>query len=63
MATIINAACQFRNIFASNGYFLVMPSLLRIYSNNQTNELITRQKKPHNTKTFFGQTSCCQFLL
>lgn len=42
MATIINAAHQFKNIFASNGYFLVMPSLLRIYSNNQTNELITR---------------------
>lgn len=42
MAAIINAASQFRNIFASSGYFLVMPSLLRIYSNNQTNELITR---------------------
>ncbi len=42
MAAIVNAAHQFRNIFATSGYFLVMPSLLRIYSNNQTNELITR---------------------
>ncbi|CAB4054728.1 UNC80 [Lepeophtheirus salmonis] len=40
-ATIINAAHQFKNIFSNSGYFLVMPSLLRIYSNNQTNRLIT----------------------
>ena len=42
MATIINASHQFKNIFSHNGYFLVMPNMLRIYSNNQTNELITR---------------------
>ena len=42
MAVMINAAHQFKNIFSNNGYFLVLPSLLRIYSNNQTNELITR---------------------
>ncbi len=42
MATIINAAHQFKNIFSHNGYFLIMPSLMRIYSNNQTNELITK---------------------
>lgn len=42
LATIVNAAHQFRNIFAHNGYFLVMPNLMRIYSNNQTNELITK---------------------
>ncbi len=42
MATMVNAAHQFKNIFASNGYFLVMPSLLRIYSNSQTNELVTK---------------------
>ena len=41
MATIINAAHQFKTIFSTNGYFLVMPDLLRIYSNNQTNHLIT----------------------
>ena len=42
MATIINAAHQFKNIFSTNGYFLIMPDLLRIYSNNQTNDLITK---------------------
>jgi hypothetical protein len=42
MAVIINAAQQFKNIFSNNGYFLVLPSLMRIYSNNQTNDLITR---------------------
>lgn len=42
LATMVNAAHQFKTIFASNGYFLVMPSLLRIYSNNQTNDLIVR---------------------
>ena len=39
MATIINAANQFKNIFSTNGYFLIMPDLLRIYSNNQVSEL------------------------
>ena len=42
MGTLINAAHQFRNIFASNGYFLFIPNLLRIYSNNQTNGMITK---------------------
>ena len=42
MAVMINAAQQFKNIFSNNGYFLVLPSLMRIYSNNQTNDLITR---------------------
>ena len=42
MATIINASHQFRTIFSHNGFFLIMPSILRIYSNNQTNQLITK---------------------
>ena len=42
MATIINSSHQFKTIFSHNGFFLVMPSMLRIYSNNQTNELITK---------------------
>ena len=42
LAVTINAAHQFKNIFSNNGYFLVLPSLMRIYSNNQTNEMITR---------------------
>lgn len=40
--TIINAAIQFKNIFAYNGYLLVMPTILRIYSNHQTNGLLCR---------------------
>ncbi|GIY67759.1 hypothetical protein CDAR_36052 [Caerostris darwini] len=42
MATFLNAALQFKNIFASNGYLLIMPTILRIYSNHQTNNLLCR---------------------
>ncbi|XP_022249198.1 protein unc-80 homolog isoform X2 [Limulus polyphemus] len=42
LATFINAAQQFKNIFASNGYLLIMPTILRIYSNHQTNSLLCR---------------------
>ncbi|KAL1497693.1 hypothetical protein ABEB36_008611 [Hypothenemus hampei] len=41
MATYINAAFHFRNIFSTNGYLLIMPTLLKIYSNHQTNKLVT----------------------
>ncbi|KAL0270475.1 UNVERIFIED_CONTAM: hypothetical protein PYX00_007876 [Menopon gallinae] len=42
MATYINAAHNFKNIFSTNGYLLIMPTLLQIYSNHQTNKLVTR---------------------
>ncbi|XP_055936881.1 protein unc-80 homolog isoform X2 [Argiope bruennichi] len=42
MSTFLNAALQFKNIFASNGYLLIMPTILRIYSNHQTNNLLCR---------------------
>ncbi|XP_067144484.1 protein unc-80 homolog isoform X1 [Centruroides vittatus] len=42
MATYLNAAHQFKNIFATNGYLLIMPTILRIYSNHQTNGLLCR---------------------
>ncbi|XP_054724860.1 protein unc-80 homolog [Uloborus diversus] len=42
MATFLNAALQFKNIFALNGYLLIMPTMLRIYSNHQTNSLLCR---------------------
>ena len=42
MATFLNAAIQFRNIFSTNGYLLIMPTILRIYSNHQTNGLLCR---------------------
>jgi hypothetical protein len=41
-ACILRYCMAFKNIFAHNGYFLIMPSMLRIYSNNQTNDMITR---------------------
>ncbi|KAG1666378.1 Protein unc-80 [Nymphon striatum] len=40
LATFIDAAHQFKNIFASNGYFLIMPTLLRIYASHQTNIMV-----------------------
>ena len=43
MATFINAAHQFKNVFGNgNGYLLVMPTILRIYSNHQTNQLLCK---------------------
>ncbi|XP_017782231.1 PREDICTED: LOW QUALITY PROTEIN: protein unc-80 homolog, partial [Nicrophorus vespilloides] len=41
MATFINAAFHFKNIFSTNGYLLIIPTLLKIYSNHQTNKLVT----------------------
>ncbi|XP_067617924.1 protein unc-80 homolog isoform X6 [Eurosta solidaginis] len=41
MATYINAAFNFKNIFSTNGYFMIMPTLLQVYSLHQTNKLIT----------------------
>ncbi|XP_066993860.2 protein unc-80 homolog [Anabrus simplex] len=39
-ATYINAAHNFKNIFSTNGYLLIMPTLLQLYSNHQTNKLV-----------------------
>ncbi|CAH0723740.1 unnamed protein product, partial [Brenthis ino] len=41
IATYVNAAFNFKNIFSTNGYLLIMPTLLQIYSNFQTNKLVT----------------------
>ena len=41
MAALINATNQFKNIFNSAGYLLIMPSLVQIYSNNLSNLLVT----------------------
>ncbi|XP_038122393.1 protein unc-80 homolog isoform X5 [Culex quinquefasciatus] len=40
-ATFINAAFNFKNIFSTNGYFMIMPTLLQVYSLHQTNKLVT----------------------
>ena len=41
MASLINATQQFKNIFNSSGYLLIMPSIAQIYSNNLSNYLVT----------------------
>ncbi|XP_073952386.1 unc80, NALCN channel complex subunit isoform X3 [Choristoneura fumiferana] len=41
IATYVNAAFNFKSIFSTNGYLLIMPTLLQIYSNYQTNKLVT----------------------
>ncbi|XP_034937651.1 protein unc-80 homolog isoform X5 [Chelonus insularis] len=41
VATYINAAHNFKNIFSTNGYLLIMPSLLQLYATHQTNKLVT----------------------
>ncbi|XP_020299995.1 protein unc-80 homolog isoform X4 [Pseudomyrmex gracilis] len=40
VATYINAAHNFKNIFSTNGYLLIMPTLLQLYSTHQTNKLV-----------------------
>ena len=41
VATYINAAFNFKNIFSTNGYFLIIPTLMQLYSTHQTNKLVT----------------------
>ncbi|KAK0091968.1 hypothetical protein PV326_002441 [Microctonus aethiopoides] len=41
VATYINAAHNFKNIFSTNGYLLIMPSLLQLYATHETNKLVT----------------------
>lgn len=42
MATYINAAHQFKNIFATNGYLMIVQTMVQIYNNHQTNSLLCR---------------------
>ncbi|XP_059490383.1 protein unc-80 homolog isoform X4 [Neocloeon triangulifer] len=51
-ATYINAAFYFKNIFSTNGYLLIMPTLMQIYSNHQTNKLVTRTVE-YTVKQFY----------
>ncbi|KAK0415429.1 hypothetical protein QR680_011941 [Steinernema hermaphroditum] len=39
MATYLNIAIHFNTLFASQGFFLIMPTILRCYSQRQTNRL------------------------
>uniref|UniRef100_F1KW98 Protein unc-80 n=1 Tax=Ascaris suum TaxID=6253 RepID=F1KW98_ASCSU len=42
MATYISMAVHFSTLFGSQGFFLIMPTLLRCYSQRQTNALLCR---------------------
>lgn len=42
MSTYINAAHQFKNIFATNGYLLIVQPMVQIYANHQTNSLLCK---------------------
>ncbi|XP_071534011.1 protein unc-80 homolog isoform X8 [Panulirus ornatus] len=40
MAAYINAAHHFKNFFSTNGYLHIMPTILRVYSNYQSNKMV-----------------------
>ncbi|CAL4091464.1 unnamed protein product, partial [Meganyctiphanes norvegica] len=40
MAAYINAAHHFKNLFSTNGYLLCMPTILRVYSNYESNRMV-----------------------
>ncbi|XP_042207937.1 protein unc-80 homolog isoform X3 [Homarus americanus] len=40
MASYINAAHHFKNLFSTNGYLHIMPTILRVYSNYQSNKMV-----------------------
>ncbi|CAF0857757.1 unnamed protein product [Adineta steineri] len=42
LATYINIVKHFRHIFATNGYLLIMPTFLRVYSNLQSNPMLKK---------------------
>lgn len=42
MATYLNIAVHFSPLFTTNGFFLIMPTLLRCYSQRQTNLMLCR---------------------
>ncbi|XP_066978451.1 protein unc-80 homolog isoform X1 [Macrobrachium rosenbergii] len=40
MASYINAAHYFKNLFSTNGYLMIMPTIMRVYSNYQSNKMV-----------------------
>ncbi|XP_023931089.1 protein unc-80 homolog isoform X1 [Lingula anatina] len=42
IATLINAARKFKHIFATDGFLYIMPTIMRVYSNNQNNPVLVR---------------------
>ncbi|KAK6194683.1 hypothetical protein SNE40_000272 [Patella caerulea] len=42
LASFINTCTHFKHIFATNGFLYIMPTLLRVYSNNQPNPVLKK---------------------
>ncbi|CAF3810181.1 unnamed protein product, partial [Didymodactylos carnosus] len=42
LATYISTARHYKHIFATNGYLLIMPTFLRVYSNIQSNPMLKK---------------------
>ncbi|ESO92838.1 hypothetical protein LOTGIDRAFT_232936 [Lottia gigantea] len=42
LASFINTCTHFKHIFATNGFLYIMPTLLRVYSNNQPNAVLKK---------------------
>jgi hypothetical protein len=40
LAIYINSAYHFQHIFATNGFLLIMPTLMKVYSNMQVNPVL-----------------------
>ncbi|KAK7491630.1 hypothetical protein BaRGS_00017083 [Batillaria attramentaria] len=40
LASLINTCRHFKHVFATNGFLYIMPTLLRVYSNNQPNTVL-----------------------
>ena len=42
IAALINSAKQFKTIYSHNGYLQIMKSIIQIYSNNTSNQLVRK---------------------
>lgn len=40
LAIYINSAKHFQHVFATNGFLIILPTLVKVYSNNQANPLV-----------------------
>ncbi|CAF3522158.1 unnamed protein product [Rotaria socialis] len=48
LAIYISTAKHFRHIFATNGYLLIMPTFLRVYSNIQSNPIVDAMRDDYS---------------
>ena len=40
LSIYMNASSHFRHVFATNGFLIILPTILKVYSNTQTNPII-----------------------